>query len=197
MGKGENTRARILDAATHQASVRGLAAVSLNDVADAAGMSKSGVFKHFEAKESLHLALLESMTGKFSEIVWEPAKSLKMGRERLAQVLDGWLRWVNGEQWTGGCPIMAATIELDDQPGPLRDYLHASLARWRNTMIHEFQALRDPPLPEAEAEQAYFEFKGYILSFNEARRLFGDDQARDRAMRAFDALCERVAKATA
>ena len=42
------------------ASVRGLAAVSLNDIAGAVGLSKSGVFKHFGDKEDLHLAVLEA-----------------------------------------------------------------------------------------------------------------------------------------
>lgn len=193
MRKGESTRSRILEVATEQASVRGLAGVSLNDVADAAGLSKSGVFKHFDGKEQLHLALLESMAARFVETVWLPAKDLPKGRERLTKVLDGWLRWVSGEVWTGGCPIMAASIELDDQPGPLRDYLQASMSRWMTTMLGELAALREPPLSPAEAEQAYFEFKGMVLSFNEARRLFDDETAKHKAETAFQALCDRIA----
>jgi len=47
--KGEATRARIVDEAARQAAVRGLTGVSLADVADAIGLSKSGLFKHFDS----------------------------------------------------------------------------------------------------------------------------------------------------
>ena len=66
MRKGAATRARIVEEAGRLASVRGLGAVSLNDLAEAVGLSKSGVFKHFEDKEALHLAVLEAAVQRFS-----------------------------------------------------------------------------------------------------------------------------------
>ena len=59
MRKGEATRARIVTEAGRMASVKGLAAVSLANIAEAVGISKSGVFKHFGDKDDLHLAVLE------------------------------------------------------------------------------------------------------------------------------------------
>ena len=121
--KGDLTRQKILETAADQAAVRGLAAVSLGDVADAVGMSKSGVFKHFQAKEALQQALIEQVTGRFVEHVWTPAEALPSGKARLEVIFERWLEWVEHEASAGGCGLLAFAIELDDQPGPLRDGL--------------------------------------------------------------------------
>ena len=130
MRKGEATRAKIIEEALHQASVRGYSSVSLNDVADAVELSKSAVFKHFQSKEALQFALIEHLTNRFRDSVWLPAEPLAHGRPRLDVIFDRWLGWVDGEHWRGGCPIMVAAIELDDQPGPLRDFLKERLTGW-------------------------------------------------------------------
>ena len=88
MKKGDATRARILDEAASQASMRGLAAVSLNDVAEAIAMSKSGLFKHFRAKEHLQQAALQATMNRFVHYVWEPVKAMPPGREKVQALFE-------------------------------------------------------------------------------------------------------------
>jgi AcrR family transcriptional regulator len=195
--KGEATRNRILDEAAHQAAQRGLAGVSLGDVAEAIGLSKSGLFKHFDSKEAMQLAVLEQIMDRFTEFTWTPAKPLPHGRARLEVVFDRWLDWSESEWEAAGCPIVAISVELDDQPGPLRDFLQERLQRWRRTMVREMQALRDPPLSEAEAQAAYFQMKSFVLGHSDARRMMGDTDARRSAYAAFEALLDRTARAAA
>lgn len=192
MKKGEATRARILDEAATQASVRGLAAVSLGDVAEAIGMSKSGLFKHFHAKEAMQQAALEATMARFVGFVWEPVKSMPAGRRKIEALFERQLDWIERESGPGGCLIQQASVELDDQPGPLREFLRQGQLRWQKTLRRELAALRDPPLSEEEAEQAHFEMNGIAMSFGEALRLFGDDNARRRANTAFQRLLERT-----
>ena len=52
MRKGQVTRSRIVEEAARQGSVRGLAAVSLNNVAEAVGLSTRTIWRHFRSKES-------------------------------------------------------------------------------------------------------------------------------------------------
>ena len=195
MKKGDATRARILDEAATQASVRGLAAVSLNDVAEAIGLSKSGLFKHFRAKEAMQQAALEATMARFIQLVWEPLKSKPPGRAKVEAIFQRQLDWVERECGPGGCLIQQASVELDDQPGPLREFLRQGQLRWQKTVRRELAALREPPLSEEEAEQAYFEMKGIVMSFGEALRLFGDERARVRANAAFEGLLARTARA--
>ena len=85
LGKGEDTRARILDEAMRQVSVRGMTGVSLGDLATGMNLSKSGVLKHFQSMETLQLALLDAMTDRFVAEVWKPAEPFASGRERLVK----------------------------------------------------------------------------------------------------------------
>lgn len=197
MRKGDATRARILDEAARQVAVRGLMAASLGDLAQSVGLSKSGLFKHFESKDAMQLAVIEQVQAQFSEFLWTPAKNLPAGRARLEAVFERWLHWSESEWAEHGCPIVALSVELDDQPGPLRDQLQKGMQQWRRTLIREFQALREPPLSEDEAAAAYFQMKSFVLGHSEARRLMGDPDATRSAKAAFAALLDRTAQAPA
>ncbi len=54
------TVARILAAAEELFSRRGFDAVSMNDIAEAAGASKANIFHHFESKNALYLAVVRN-----------------------------------------------------------------------------------------------------------------------------------------
>ena len=197
MRKGDATRARILEEASRQAAIKGLTGASLGDVAEAVGLSKSGLFKHFDSKEAMQLAVIEAVIDRFNSFIWKPAEPLPRGRARLEGIFERWLDWSETVWSEGGCPIVALSVELDDQPGPLRDYLQARLQQWRRTLIREFQALGDPPLPEAEAAAAYFQMKSFVLGHAEARRLMSDPLARASAQAAFQALLDRTLRLAA
>lgn len=192
MRKGEATKARIVAEAGRMASVKGLGAVSLNDIAEAVGLSKSGVFKHFSDKDDLHLAVLDATVERFLALVWTPALKKSPGRERIEFVFERWLDWVEAEGGPGGCPFMQASIEFDDQPGPVRDFLRDMHLKWAGTLTAEMKALASPPLPEAKAEQAVFDMKSYVMGFNQQRRLLDDERARNLALGAFRDLLDRL-----
>lgn len=197
MRKGEATRLRILDEAARQAALRGLTAVSLGDLAESVGLSKSGIFKHFESKEAMQRAVVEQVMDQFTTFVWTPARAAPRGRARLEKIFDRWLDW--GEiQWPqSGCPIMAFTTELDDQPGELRTLFQDRLQQWRSIMVLQIQNLRDPLLSEAEAQAVYFQMKSFLLGHSEACRMMGDTDARRSAHAAFEALLDRSSRLAA
>jgi AcrR family transcriptional regulator len=180
-----------------QAALRGLAGVSLGDVAEAAGLSKSGLFKHFDSKEDMHRAVVEAALDHFREAIWLPAEALPPGRARVEEVFRRWLHWGETEWAESGCPIMAISVELDDQPGPLKDYLQQRLLRFRTNVTNEFRLLRDPPLSDAEAQAAYFQMKSFILGHGDSRRMMGDTDAERSAIAAFEALLDRTSKLAA
>jgi AcrR family transcriptional regulator len=197
MRKGEATRIRIVEEAARQASLRGLVAVSLADVADAVGLSKSGLFKHFESKEAMELEIVDYVTLLFTEFVWRPAEPLPTAHARLSRIFELWLDWEDKKWAQGGCPLMAFSVELDDQPGPVRDLLQKRLQQWKRTLIRQFQQLREPPLSEAEAQAAYFQMKSFALGHLDARRIMGDADARRSAQAAFEALLDRTERTSA
>lgn len=180
MGKGEDTRARILDEALQQASIRGMKGFSLGDLAAGLNLSKSGVLKHFQSMETLQLALLDTMTDRFVAEVWKPAEPFEPGRARLEKLFERELVWNDGENLPGGCPLTAAATELDDQPGPLREKLKDNRVRWGRTLKREFRALR-PDADEATLETMAFQWKGILLAYGHSKRLLDDEAARAQA----------------
>lgn len=194
MRKGEATRARILEGAARLAARKGLTAVSLADVAAEAGLSKSGLFKHFDSKEAMQQAVIEHIAERFAGFVWAPVEAIAPGRTRLERIFALQSDWSELEWAESGCPLMAFSVELDDQPGALRDLLRRTIERWRRTVVREFTALRDPVLPEEEAERGYFEMRSFLLGQAESRRLMADAGARRLGAAAFGGLLDRLSR---
>src|SRR4051794_13012636 len=91
---GERSRAAILREAARLATVDGLDGLSLGHLADAVGMSKSGLFAHFGSKEELQLATVDAASAIFDELVIEPAAETSPGVTRLRAYVERFLAHV-------------------------------------------------------------------------------------------------------
>src|SRR5215210_7715566 len=88
---GERSRAEILREATRLATVEGLDGLSLGRLANAVGMSKSGLFAHFRSKEELQLATVDAARTIFESLVIEPAQAAPAGTPRLRDYVERFL----------------------------------------------------------------------------------------------------------
>ena len=193
MGKGDDTRRAILDLALDLASKIGLEGLTFGVLAKRAGMSKSGLYAHFDSKESLQCRVLDAAAKRFVDVVLAPALKRSRGLPRIEELFVRWLRWET-EELKGGCPFAAAATEFDDRPGPVKDTLIAhlrdllgSVSRAAAIAIEEghFQA-------ELDAEQFAFEFWAVLIAHQHYGRLLGHPDAGVRARHAFDALVGRA-----
>src|SRR5215208_3928187 len=108
---GERSRTAILDEAARLATIEGISGLSLSRLADAVGMSKSGLFAHFGSKEELQLATIETADAIFEEKVLTPAETAGGGLERLRALLDGYLDYVEAGTFPGGCFFATVLVE--------------------------------------------------------------------------------------
>jgi AcrR family transcriptional regulator len=118
--KGAQTRAAILDEALSIASKLGLEGLTIGSLADATGMSKSGLFAHFGSREDLQLAVLEHAAQRYGEQVLMPALRIERGLPRLQAIFERWLDWAAASGLPGGCIMISAANEYDDRPGAKR-----------------------------------------------------------------------------
>ena len=200
MLKGQETRAAILGHAVTLARVQGLEGLSIGRLAERAGLSKSGLFGHFGSKQALQRAVLEAVVEEFRMAVIVPALREQTGLGRLQRLFDAWLAWAAAADHSGGCPLVGASIELDDRPGPLRHYLVERQRAWLECIGGmAAKAIADGELhAEVDSEQFAFEFNSLGLGFNFAYRLLDDRAAPERARTAFRRLITTAtARATA
>src|ERR1043165_294714 len=80
---GLESRRTILDAAANLATTRGLEGLSIGELAQHIGMSKSGLYAHFKSKEELELATIETAAEIFSRDVLAPVNGSPGGLERV------------------------------------------------------------------------------------------------------------------
>jgi AcrR family transcriptional regulator len=191
--KGEQTRTTILDEALRVASKLGLEGLTIGGLADATGMSKSGLFAHFGSREELQLAVLEHAAQRYGETVLMPALKIERGLPRLRAMFEHWLDWTLASGLPGGCIMIAAAAEYDDRPGPIRDAVIANQHRGNAVTRKAVRlAVEEGHLkPDTDPEQITFELLGIVLASHNHRRLLGDKEARKRALTAFDELIAR------
>jgi AcrR family transcriptional regulator len=193
--KGERTRAAILDEALRIVSKAGLDGLTIGTLADATGMSKSGLFAHFGSREELLLAVLAHGQAEFAEVVFQPAMAKPRGLPRLRSMFVNWLDWTESAELPGGCPMIGGATEFDDRPGPVRDMLAGGQRTWIETLKRAVrQAVEEGQLAaDTDPEQIAFEIFGIALVVHHHRRLLGYKKARERALIALDSQLKRYA----
>ena len=187
--KGSATRERILDQAFRLASRDGLNGLTIGTLSAELGLSKSGLFAHFGSKDELQLQVLQDAIERFREAVVRPAFAAPRGEPRLRVLFERWLAWT-GDQQRAGCLLIAASVELDDRPGPQRDLLAESHRRRRELLAKAVRLGVEAGhfRPDLDAEQVAFEIDGVILGFHQAHRLLCDPRAAGHARAAFERL---------
>jgi AcrR family transcriptional regulator len=190
MGKGAETRERILDQAVRIASRDGLEGLTIGSLSSELNLSKSGLFAHFGSKDELQLQVLQAAVARFNETVVRPALSAPRGEPRIRSFFEHWLLWSNDPAMPGGCILVAASVELDDRPGPQRDFL-AQAHRDRAAFLAKAARMSvdaGHSRPDLDADQFAFDMDCIAIGYHHAKRLLCDPRAETHARAAFERL---------
>ncbi len=190
MRKGAVTRQAILEHATALSSQVGLEGLSIGRLAEDLELSKSGLFAHFQSKEALQIQVLEYAATRFVETVVRPALRAPRGEPRIREAFERWIKWPKRSALPGGCFFVAAAVELDDQPGPVRDRLVELQKDWLGVLAETVRsAVHEGHFrPEVDPEQFAHEMYGVMLAGHHASRLLRDPKAGQRTRTAFESL---------
>jgi AcrR family transcriptional regulator len=193
---GQRSREAILREAARLATVDGLEGLSLGHLADAVGMSKSGLFAHFGSKEELQLATVEAATAIYEQQVIEPARETAPGMGRLRGYIERFLDHLEDGVFPGGCFFISAMSELDTHPGPVRDVCMAFTQRWLALLAEEVAGGQKAGELDRRADPAQiaFELNSFMVLGDIQFVATGDRAALDRVRQAVDA---RLAALTA
>ncbi|MDC5839091.1 TetR/AcrR family transcriptional regulator [Vibrio europaeus] len=166
MSKGKVTRENILSKAFELASENGLESLTIGELAKQCGMSKSGLFAHFNSKDNLQIAVLDYANLIFTQRVIAPARertSITI-EEKLTLLLDNWLGWNHSFQ--GSCMFLDAWKETSAESAPTQQVLKKTIATWIEYLrIQVAKGVENGEFrQDLEPRQATFELYGLYLS---------------------------------
>ena len=193
MSKGQETKTAILDEALTIASRVGFTGLTIGQLAEQTGMSKSGLYAHFQSKEQLQLQTLAHARRKFVDTTIRPALAVSRGEKRVRELFERWVVWET-EVLPGGCIFVTGSVEFDDQPGPMRDALVADQRDWLETVatVARTAVSEGDFRDDLDPQQFAFEVQGLTLGYHHSARLLDDPQAMNRVRTAFEALLDRA-----
>lgn len=188
MTKGEDKKLLILKEGLDLASKVGLEGISIGELAKTMGMSKSGLFAHFQSKENLQIEILNFAARRFSENVIAPALMKPAGIPRVRALVDNWIDW--GSRLTGGCLFVSASTEFSDRPGKVRDCLLHQQTAWVESLARIARSAIDAGdfKKDVDCQQFAFDLYSLLLGFHYYARLLHDRQTRARQQQALEKL---------
>jgi AcrR family transcriptional regulator len=91
-------RHQLLDVARELFAAGGFHATSMDDVAEAAGVTKPVLYQHFPSKRALYRELLEDVGARLMAEITAAAAPADSGRERVQNGMAAYFRFVTGNQ---------------------------------------------------------------------------------------------------
>jgi AcrR family transcriptional regulator len=156
-------RERILAAARELFYRRGIHAVGVDAIAEAAGTNKMTLYRHFASKDALIAACLSELTQEF-DAAWDAIAAAHLG-DPEGQLL-AWVRHVcdfKVNEAERGCGLANAAVELPDNDHPARRVIREYKIELRERLI---RLCRDARLadPERLADQVFLICEGARLT---------------------------------
>jgi TetR/AcrR family transcriptional regulator, transcriptional repressor for nem operon len=133
MNKGELTRQRIIAEAAPLFNQRGYAGCSMQDIMDATGMEKGGLYRHFASKEELAVEALRYALANSTWTRMENLEEIEGTVERLRCVIRRFVETPSA--MPGGCPLMNAAIDCDDGNPMLRQVALDAIQAWKGRLV--------------------------------------------------------------
>lgn len=117
--KAEESRRRILKAASRLFRQRGIDAAGVDDVTKAAGLTHGGFYRHFNSKEALTAETVERELAASTKR-WRKLADGVTAEEALRTLVAGYLSREHRDSPGRGCPLSALSSEVAHQPKSVR-----------------------------------------------------------------------------
>ena len=192
LAKGQQTKAHIVDVALGIATHHGLESLSIGGLAEATGMSKSGVFAHFGSREELQISVVREYHQRFEQEVFYPSMQSERGLPRLRAMFAHWMQRTTIEL-DSGCIYISGAVEFSEREGAVRDALVASFNTWHAAMRRAIEQAQSQGHLQADADpsQLLFEIHGLILVLHYDVRFLGRKDAVPHALAGFENILRR------
>ena len=129
MRKGDLTRQRIIARSAPLFNRRGFAGCSMQDVMEATGLEKGGLYRHFNCKQDLAAEVFRYSVERAVKLRTDHLDRTLGSVELLRSYVKRFVE--TNSTVPGGCPLMNTAIDADDGNLVLRDLARKGFSEWR------------------------------------------------------------------
>ncbi|WP_266202438.1 TetR/AcrR family transcriptional regulator [Pontibacter kalidii] len=130
MSKADRTRQLIIEKSAHLFNQKGYAGTSMQDIMGATGLTKGGIYGHFDSKEEIALEAFEHAAAHLMQLLGDSITPHTSATKKLEALLAFYKTYLYAPPIQGGCPVLNTSVEADDT-NPL---LRASVVRVLNKL---------------------------------------------------------------
>ncbi len=112
--KAEKTREYIIEKAAPLFNTKGYAGTSMNDIMEATGLAKGGLYGNFKNKDEIAAAAFEYSYQRLKEDLSAQVGPKKTAMEKLHAILQYYRNYTVNPPIEGGCPLMNTGLDADD-----------------------------------------------------------------------------------
>ena len=134
MKSSEITKSKVLQEAITLFNTKGYRATSLSDITNATGLTKGAIYRHFENKEQLEIEAFQNMMHSIFNTLQKKIKAENNTRDKLFCVLELFQDYINNPFFSGGCPLLNVSTEVDDTTMVLKEKALQALTVFRNSI---------------------------------------------------------------
>lgn len=114
--KGIQTRQNIIEKSLQLFCVKGYYHTSINDILEATGLTKGGLYGHFTSKEDIWYAVYDEALGMWRQVVFKGIQSHSSPLERIQTFIENDIKNKLGNDiFAGGCFFHSMLVELSGQ----------------------------------------------------------------------------------
>lgn len=114
--KDEMIHRNIIEKSLQLFSVKGYLNTSVNDILQATGLTKSGLYSHFKSKEELWRAVYDEAVEIWKTVVFKNIRAAADPLDRIAHAIENvLLNYLGKEVFDGGCFFANLLVELSGQ----------------------------------------------------------------------------------
>jgi TetR/AcrR family transcriptional regulator, transcriptional repressor for nem operon len=130
-GKGAQTRRKIIEKSLQLFSVKGYFNTSISDILQATGLTKGGLYGHFQSKEDIWYAVYEEAVRIWRGIVFEDVRGIPDPRERIERTIANDLGcYMGSDVFEGGCFFFNSLVELSGQSSAMSRHILRGFVRF-------------------------------------------------------------------
>jgi len=112
--KSDLTRQFIIEKSAPIFNTKGYSATSMNDILQATGLTKGGVYGNFDSKDQIAIEAFELSIGKVKEGIRFKTKNESTAQGKLFAIFNFYKNFSIIPLTEGGCPLLNTAIEADD-----------------------------------------------------------------------------------